>query len=166
MALDHETVHGGKSSATIRCRNKHCGEFGNIVQTVKSDEYQGRRIRLSAWVKGNQAGHVGLWMRVDGAHSEVLAFDNMQRRGKEGTFDWRLQEIVLDVEPSGVVIHFGIILEGGIDDVTLAPVEGKVRTTNMMHEPSPPRGDPDAVRRMYNRATLRPVTPDFEQPLE
>jgi len=82
MALDHETVHGGKSSATIRCRNKHCGEFGNIVQTVKSDEYQGRRIRLSAWVKGNKAGHAGLWMRVDGPHSEILAFDNMQTREK------------------------------------------------------------------------------------
>jgi len=75
---------------------------------------------------------------------------------------------VLDVEPSGVVIHYGIILEGGgqawIDDVTLTPVEGKVRSTNMMHEPTPPRGDPDAVRRAYNRAT--PVNLDFEQPPE
>jgi hypothetical protein len=39
----------------------------------------------------------GLWMRVDGAQKDNLAFDNMAGRKITGTRDWATYTVVLDV---------------------------------------------------------------------
>ena len=170
IGLDRETKHGGESSITVRCDSGHCDKFGDIVQTIRADAYLGQRLRLSAWVKGRKAGHVALWMRVDDPESSQIQFDNMRTRGKSGTFDWRSMYIVLDVPPPGIVIHFGLILAGGgqawLDDVTLEPVDRKVRSTNLFLGPTRPIDGADAERRAYERSLDHPVNLDFEQPVE
>src|SRR5204863_2793905 len=105
------------------------------MQTIKADEYLGQRVRLSAWVKAGDAGKPRIWMRIDGQNGEVLAFDNMDNRSKRGSFNWQLQQIVLNVNKSAVLINFGFMLEGHgvawIDDVSLDVVDRKVKDTSM-----------------------------------
>lgn len=54
-------------------------------------------------------GHAALWMRVDDARGNVLAFDNMFTRGLSGTTDWTDCTIELDVPQAAHAIYFGIL---------------------------------------------------------
>jgi hypothetical protein len=56
-------------------------------------------------------------MRVDdnsegGSQVKTLAFDNMGDRPLKGTFDWRKEDVVLDVPAGGTGAFFGILLSG------------------------------------------------------
>jgi hypothetical protein len=55
--------------------------FGTLMQDFRANEYVGKRVRFSAFVKSQDLeSWAGLWMRVDqgeGATPQVLAFDNM-----------------------------------------------------------------------------------------
>jgi len=45
--------------------------------------------------------------------TEVIAFDNMQKRAINGTTGWQRYEVVLDVPKDATVVAFGILLNGG-----------------------------------------------------
>jgi AraC family transcriptional regulator len=136
--VDRTVHYTGHASATIRCAQKHCSDFGTLMQTFKAAKYLGRRVRLSAWVKAERAGRASIWMRVDGVDSQ-LAFDNMQRRAAHGTFDWRQQQIVLDVPDDAATINYGLILESHgqawVDDFAFEIVDRHVKSTNMLPQP-------------------------------
>jgi len=109
-------------------------------------------------------------MRIDGVDGSVLGFDNMERRGKKGPFDWTLQEIVLQVPRDAALINFGLIVEGEgaawLDDVTFDVVPKNTRTTNM-GGPSPvPPGEgaryANVMRDVYLKSKYEPVNLDFE----
>ncbi len=55
----------------------------------------------------------GLWMRVDGAGSEQLGFDNMQDRPIVGDNEWQPYNIVMDLPQSAAEMTFGVLLVGG-----------------------------------------------------
>jgi hypothetical protein len=137
------------------------------MQSIKADEYLGRRVRLSAWVKASDAGKPRIWMRVDGQNGETIAFDNLENRSKSGSFDWTLQQIVLDVDKHAALINFGLIVQdrgrAWMDDVVLEVVDRKVKTTNMMRAEGQSQGSPASVRARWERAQERPVNLDFEQ---
>jgi len=164
--LDRDTFHSGHASAMIRCRERHCPPFATLMQTIQSDEYQGRRVRLSGWVKATKGVSARLWMRVDGEDGGLLTFDNMGHRYKNGPFEWTRQEIVLDVMPPAALINYGLLVDGGgtgwVDDLVLEVVEPKVKSTNMMQGPGP-EGNRQWVRKTYNASKPRPVNLDFEQ---
>jgi AraC family transcriptional regulator len=166
IALDHETTHGGSASAIIRCGEKRCGQFGTLMQTIQADPYVGHRLRLSAWVKATKGGHPRIWMRVDGQSGEMLAFDNMDNRSKSGPFDWRYQEVVLDVMPTAALISFGLILDGNgaawIDDINLDAAPSNAKSTNRLQGPSQPQAPGAAVQRAYNASKPVPANLDFE----
>jgi hypothetical protein len=166
FGLDRDTFHSGHVSAMIRCRERHCSPFATLMQTIQSDEYQGRRVRLSGWVKATKGVSARLWMRVDGESSEALAFDNMDDRSKRGPFEWRLQQIVLDVMPPAALINFGLIVAGDgtgwVDDVVLEVVDRRVKSTNTMQGPGP-IGSPERARKTYYAAKPRPANLDFER---
>lgn len=165
--LDRETFHGGAASAMIRCRQKSCAGFGALLQSIQTDEYSGQRVRLSGWVKAEKGGQPRLWMRVDGEHGEMLTFDNMDNRAKNGPFDWRRQEIVLDVPPQGALIYFGLIKDGGgaawVDDLALEVVPPSMRSTNTLHGSVPTRIDRTSVEKAYRSSPPRPRNLDFEE---
>jgi hypothetical protein len=167
-ALDRTVFHSGKASATLRCKDKSCAQFAAIQQAVKSDDYVGKRVRLSGWIKGNKTGHARLWMRILGPTSEVVNFSDVSRFGKAGTFDWQRQQIVLDVAPPGVLIYFGMILEGHgqawLDDVSLEIVPNTVKENNMVKEPYRTTSNSASREREYAIAPSHPVNLDFEQP--
>ena len=83
------------------------------MQVFKADNYQDKRLHLSAFVKADDVKEwAGLWMRIDGDHGEMLGFDNMEDRPIKGTADWEKVEIVLDVPKSAYEIAFGLLLRG------------------------------------------------------
>ena len=165
IRADREVAHGGSASAKIECLAKRCEGFGTLMQAIRADSYLGQRIRLTAWVKALDAGQPRIWMRVDGAQGDTIAFDNMDHRAKSGSFDWQLQEIVLNVGKDAALISFGVILnDHGIawmDDVSIEVVDRSVKTTG-----SGPTGNGQggaSVRRQWERAAERPMNLDFEQ---
>jgi hypothetical protein len=118
--------------------------FGTLMQTFAADEYRGKRLRLSAFVKpAGVAGWAGLWMRIDGPDSSrPLAFDNMQDRPIKGTAEWKSYEIVLDVSPQAITVNFGILLHGAgevwLDGVKLEAVGPNVPVTGTPPLPTQP----------------------------
>lgn len=93
MPVDTNIKHGGKSSAWIKLT---CGEneFGSLGQHIAADDYRGKRVSLTGWLKTENADSAVLWMRVDG-NRRMLGFDNILNRAVTGTTDWKQFEVVL-----------------------------------------------------------------------
>jgi hypothetical protein len=170
VKLDRETAHGGNASARIECFAKRCETFATLMQTIKADAYLGQRIRLSAWVKALDAGQPRMWMRVDGDQGETLAFDNMDGRARNGTFDWKLQQIVLNVGKNAALINYGFMLQdrgmAWVDDVTIEVVDRSVKTTGMAHGTGTAQSGGASIRNRWERSSDRPMNLDFEQQKE
>ena len=137
VGIDQEIAHGGETSAYIKSRVSIPAGFGHLSQAFEPENYKGKRVRLSAYVKTrNVENWTGLWMRVDGPDNRALSFDNMQDRIIKGTSEWKKYEIVLDVPEESISIIFGIILKGKgqawIDDFQFEAVSKDVPTTGMM----------------------------------
>ena len=99
-------------SLVIRCAGTTDG-FVSVMQQFNPTDYRGKRIRLSAKVRGESiADWAGLWMRVDGDVGKQLAFDNMQGRALRGTFDWKVATVVLNVAPDAALVAFGVLQSG------------------------------------------------------
>ncbi|TWU56600.1 Regulatory protein BlaR1 [Rubripirellula tenax] len=126
LVRDKDDKHSGEASGRI-ARVKPSGNFGTFTQMFQSDDYRGKRIRLSGFLKTKDAKSSGLWMRIDGPGDQPLGFDNMQDRGVKGTTDWTTYEIELDVpaEATNIAIGFLLIGDGTIwgDDLKLEVVD-------------------------------------------
>ncbi|AWC27194.1 helix-turn-helix transcriptional regulator [Bacillus cytotoxicus] len=137
MGLDYKTVHQGKVSAYIQAKEgvTH-GGFTTLMQMFKADQYKGKRLRLTAFIKSeNVKDWAGLWMRVDGKDTEPLAMDNMQNRPIRHTTSWQPYSVVLDVKEEAIGIAFGILLSGEgciwADSFRLDEVDEKVPATDL-----------------------------------
>lgn len=87
--------------------------FGTIMQTFIPDDYLGKRVKLTAFIKSEDVkSWAGMWFRVDGAKGNVLSFDNMQDRPIKGTTGWKQYEIVLNVPKNSKGIAYGVLLAG------------------------------------------------------
>lgn len=131
--VDPKVAHTGKSSARFASSQKPSA-FGTMMQSMEPGEYRGKRVRYSGWVKAQDVDQpAGLWMRVDGPASRMLAFDNMNDRPIKGTTDWTKHDIVLDVGEEAVGISFGILMGGSgttwLDDVKFELVDASVPVT-------------------------------------
>ncbi|MDL4839253.1 helix-turn-helix transcriptional regulator [Aquibacillus rhizosphaerae] len=111
--LDSRIVHSGNYSAYLNSKDEKARGFATLMQQIKSDRYQGERLRFSGFVKSiDVEGTAGLWMRIDHSSGEVLAFDNMMNRPIKGTNEWNYYSVVMDVPVKSEVIAFGILLNG------------------------------------------------------
>lgn len=133
VELDPEVKHGGRASARLRSVDDPMNTFGTLMQSIRADEYLGRRVRLSAFVRTNGVSDwAGLWLRVD-QRSGVQTLDNMQNRPIRGTTEWAEHHVVLDVPPDAASLHYGVLQSGPgttwLDDVRLAIVDSTVPTT-------------------------------------
>ena len=163
--LDSEVKHSGNNSAAVGCALGKCRGFATLMQAIQADRYRGSRVRLTAWVKASKVDMANLWMRVDGAGA-TLALDNMRFHRAHGTFDWRQQQIVLDVPDIGFTIHYGLIVAGAgqawVDDFTLEAVDKHVKTTNALRKPAPAPNRPSEEQ--FEKLPSQPFNTDFEQP--
>ncbi|GIH76866.1 RNA polymerase sigma factor [Planobispora longispora] len=106
--------HEGLPVASLRCAVDEPGGFGTAMQMFRPEKYQGRRMRVSAWLQARGVtDQMGLWMRVDGTEDQPLAFDNMSNRPITGTTGWVHAEVVLDVAPEATAVALGVLLTGG-----------------------------------------------------
>ncbi len=149
-----------------------------MMQSIKADDYRGKRVRLSRNVKGeNIAQYAGLWMRVDGA-GYSLNFDDMGNRPIKGTTDWKKYEVVLDVPGESLIVAFGINLRGEgqvwVDNLQLEVVGQDVPTTGLKGSSERNRDEflkkdkedrtrlEEAVRARVKNLPAKPVNLDFE----
>jgi len=104
----------GKRCAVMRARVEKPRAFATLMQEVLADDYRGRRLRMSGWLRSDKvAGHGAIWMRIDGPDRRMLAFDNMHSRPVHGTTPWQRYDVVLDVGTDAAIIAFGLLLDGG-----------------------------------------------------
>lgn len=84
-----------------------------LMQTIKADDYRGKRVRFSGYIKGQGVkSWAGLWMRVNDVADKVIVLDNMEKRAFQGDGDWRKLEVVLDISSDSSKISFGTLLVG------------------------------------------------------
>jgi len=122
------------------------GETAVLMQSVDADDYRGKRLRLSASLKTEAVDLATIWMRVDRAPGQVLRFDNMVNRPRDGalrgTNDWTDRCVVLDVPEDATSLHFGFFLEGlgrcWARGFALAPVGPDIDPTSI-YGTRPPR---------------------------
>jgi hypothetical protein len=167
IGLDRSVSHGGSSSGHVTARTNTPDGYGTLMQSIRADNFRGKRVRFSAFVKSRSiTGGAGLWMRVDG-NGGIMAFDNMMNRSLSGTTDWTRVSVVLDVPTDADGLSLGLLLNGGgeawVDDASLDVVGPDVPTTNMM-PPSTNAANAEQTRRMYVAAPLALANPGFEGP--
>jgi erythromycin esterase len=157
------TAHGGAKAAFIASTVSSPSGFATLTQVARADQYRGKRVRWSAWVKHADVQSAGLWLRVDG-YTQTLAFDNMASRPITGSADWREVEVVLDVGTNAAGLAFGLLLSGAgdmlLDDMKLAIVDSSVPVTDA-RAPSG-SGDSTQVAAIYAAQRLAPANLDFE----
>lgn len=163
MTVDTNIKHDGKSSAAIRLICDGENKFGSLGQHVAADDYRGKRVRLTGWLKTENADSAVLWMRVDG-NRRTLGFDNMLNRAVTGTTEWKQFEVVLDVPTEAVNVVIGAFLSGRgqmwADDLKLEIVGNDVPSTNQL---SPEQMRIDDPNRNPKKSDIKqPVNLGFE----
>jgi hypothetical protein len=150
MGVDHTVKFRGSASGFVRAKTEGALGFGTLMQIFKATGYRGKRVRLTAIVRTEQAIQAGLWMRIDLPEGRLGAYDNMGDRPIRGTTPWMRYTVVLDVPSDANELAFGLLLAGGgtawIDDVKLQTVDQTVAVTAL-----PPQDYPE-----------RPLNLDFE----
>jgi hypothetical protein len=136
MTLDRN-AHGGREGVLLRSKDKP-KDFGTLMQAASGAQYRGQRVRMSAWVRTEDVkGWAGLWLRVDDAGVNAIAFDNMETRQIKGTTPWTRYSVVLDVSDQPVDLAFGTLLYGEgkvwVDDFTFEVVGKDVPVTDILN---------------------------------
>jgi hypothetical protein len=100
--------------------------FATLMQQLAPDNYLGKRLRVSAQIRTENADKAELWMRIDGPDGKSLRFYNMDDHPIIGTTGWKRYDVVLDVPPQAIGVAFGYFLygkgEAWADDFKLEPV--------------------------------------------
>jgi hypothetical protein len=162
LATSH--AHGGSGALVIYGSDTANLNFSGVGQGVRADNYRGKRVRFSAWVRheGLRGRDIGLWMRVDGLGA-TMAFDNFSTRSLAGTSGWHEVEIILDIAEDAIGISFGALMQGGgtlvVDDMKWEVVAPTGPSTNQFIAPQPSALDAQSA---YFTARLAPVNMDFE----
>jgi hypothetical protein len=145
--VDSNETWGGMPSAYVQSLAPTVDNgFGGMMQTTSADNYVGKRVRLSGWIKTENANEGGghLWLRIDGQErGQTLGFDNMDNRAAKGTTDWQEASIVLDVPSGARALAYGFFVAGGgkmwVNGQRIEEVGPGVPTTNMIATAATPR---------------------------
>lgn len=139
MGLDKSIYKTGGSSAFIESVDKKIIGFGTLMQTCSANDYLGKRVKMSAYIKSKKVdGWAGMWLRVDAKQKRAVSFDNMGDRPIKNDTDWTKYEIILDVPEESETLNFGVLLNGKgkvwFDSIKFEVVE-KLKTTQREKRP-------------------------------
>ena len=170
--LDRAVYHTGKASGFIKAVSPEPQGPPIIVQTFSGDDYRGKRLRMSAYVKGENLDMGASLFMLVGIGPSVglarnLAYDNMMDRKIKGTSDWKKYEIVLDVPENNALISFGFGMSGKgqvwVYDFQFEVVGQDVPTTKPTRKPSA-KEEAEAKKSWVPPVyRTKPVNLDFEQ---
>ena len=138
----------GNNAATIQSKDNKIKGFGTLMQNCNPDEYLGKRVKLTGYVKSEDVeGWAGLWFRVDQKREDYAkSFDNMKERAVKGTTEWTKYEIVLDVPLDASNLAYGALLSGKgkiwFDNLTFEIVDDTVPTTGQDAQKYMPLSEP------------------------
>lgn len=137
VGVDRLESFRGMPSAYVKSVVPGVDGFGGMMQTTSAEDLLGKRVRLSGWIKTEEANDGGghLWLRVDGKQSGTpLQFDNMDNRAVKGTTDWQPYSIVLDVPPESSALAYGFFVQGTgkmwVSGAKMEAVESDIPSTN------------------------------------
>jgi len=115
VGVDKDNAHDGLPSAYAKSIEPSIEGFGGMMQMCDAHSFLGKRLRLSAWLKTEDANDGGahLWFRIDAKEGgAMLGFDNMDSRPVKGSLDWKNYSIVLDVPANAGALAFGFFIDG------------------------------------------------------
>lgn len=132
--------NGSRNCGVIRASKKDyfSEEYASLIQTISSQRYLGRRIRLSGYMKCRSVtAWAGFFVRVDNdLGKEPLTFDNMHDRAMKGNADWTLKSVEVDVPMNGSKITFGALLHGAgiifFDNLTIEDIGPSTTVTSQV----------------------------------
>jgi erythromycin esterase-like protein len=163
MSVDTTVKHSGRASAHIKFIAANAEGFGTLMQMFKADDYRGKRVRMSAWMRSENADSAQLWFRLDGAKG-MQGFDNMGNRAVKGTSDWKKYELTLDVSAATVNVGFGAMVVGKgqawVDDFMFEVVGQNVPSTNML---TPEQMKEEQEARQVPEYPGQPLNLNFEE---
>jgi len=147
VGVDSLQTWGGMPSAYVESLSPAVdGGFGGMMQMASAENYAGKRVRLSGWIKTEDANQGGghLWLRIDGQErGQTLGFDNMNNRPVKGTTDWQEASVVLDVPAGASALAYGFFVAGGgkmwVNGQRIEEVGSDVPSTNMVTKPALPK---------------------------
>ena len=147
VGVDTIQTWGGMPSAYVESLFPTVeGGFGGMMQTILAENFEGKRVRLSGWIKTEDANEGGgrLWLRIDGQdRGKVLGFDNMDNRPVKGTADWQEASLVLDVPKGASALAYGFFVQGGgkmwVNGQKIEAVGTEVPSTNLVSTPALPK---------------------------
>lgn len=137
MKTDTEIFHTGTRSGYLGANDSAVEvQFGTMMQVFSAKNWLGKRLKMSCFIKTNNAAKCGAWMRIDKENGDLAQFDNMDNRPITGTTEWNYYSIVLDVPKDSTAINFGLLLIGSgearIDGIQFEEVDLSVPTTNLL----------------------------------
>jgi hypothetical protein len=86
-----------------------------IATYILNGPFSGRKLVLSGWLKGariSPSGFAGLLVRSENAEGQVLAFDNMEKRQINGSFEWEQFGTQIPLLGSVQRVVIGVVLKG------------------------------------------------------
>jgi len=161
-------VQSGVNAAYLSNAFQAAFNAHRLVQYIRADDYRGKRVRLSAWVRPRNVGSAavsGIFMRVDGP-GVALEADDMVRRIVVGVGTWRQVAVVLDVPERAVGISLGAVFQAAntllVDDMRFEIVGTDVASTNTLAAPVSNGLDSIGTVDLYARSPRAPLNLDFE----
>ena len=126
VALDEHEARDGRQSLRLEATSANA-EAGYVTQVVKAARYRGKRIRLSGWLKTENAASAALWLSCNDERWYVINADLMNNRLVRGTTPFSRYDLVIEVPQNAMEVRFGATLRGGgriwIDDFRLDEVD-------------------------------------------
>lgn len=151
--LEPESRHAGKNCAYLKSLADEAyseeieNACGRLIQRCAVPlKYEGRRLRMYAWVKSALVGRsicrleldiIGKWgwyCKWNGT------YDNMSDRPITGVTEWQCYELVVDVPEDCRSMYFGLFMVGvgkvWLDEVSFEEVDKSVPLTGIIEGPS------------------------------
>lgn len=169
-AVDHKVAHSGRASLSLKSVTPAATSGYAARQRIQADAYRGQRIRITGWLKTDQAKDgSAIWLRVDYANGDYV-LDGMLELGPAP--GWRRSALVADVGADAIGISFGVRMKGQgqvwADDFGIETVGKTVRTNTIERRPyRVATGKDEAIERMkdgYAKSPLHPINAGFETP--
>lgn len=143
IGVDTQLTAKNPQLFSILCANGNVPSFGGASKDIDSRRFQGKRVRISAWLKvegleavagaagglPSAAGQASLFAAV-GSPTTGIRRDRMSDQTITGSTDWVYREFVADVPRDGRRISIGFWLEGKgqlwVRDMQIEKVSKKV----------------------------------------